>query len=116
MPGCMRFRVAPEIFQRFPDAFIGVVAARGVSNEVPVPAARATLCAAAQEARERLSGVDLGAHPFIARWRDAFRAAGLNPNKYRSSVESLLARVLKGDMLPALAPAVDLANAISLRY
>ncbi len=112
----MRFRVAAEIFERFPDACVAVVAATEVANDTPVEAVRALLRAAEREARERLGPDDLKAHPFIARWREAFRALDLNPNKYRSSVEALLARVLKGDELPALSPAVDLVNAVSLRY
>ncbi len=112
----MRFRVAPEIFERFPDACVAVVAATDVDNGAPVEAVRDVLHAAQREARERLGADDLKAHPFIARWREAFRALDLNPNKYRSSVEALLARVLKGDELPTLSPAVDLVNAVSLRY
>ena len=112
----MRFRVASEVFERFPEACVAVVAATGVANGAPVEAVRALPWAAEQEARERLNSDDLKAHPFIARWREAFRALDLNPNKYRSSVEALLARVLKGDELPALSPAVDLVNAVSLRY
>ncbi len=113
----MLFRVSPDIFARFPDVFIAVVAADGVPNGAPVAAVEAELRLAEREAHERLTetGVDLQAHPFIARWRDAFRAAGINPNKYRSSVEALLARVQKGSDVPALSPAVDLANAVSLR-
>ncbi|MDQ2830703.1 MAG: tyrosine--tRNA ligase, partial [Chloroflexota bacterium] len=113
----MLFRVSPDIFARFPDVFIAVVAADGVPNGAPVAAVEAELRMAEREARERLTetGVDLQAHPFIARWRDAFRTAGINPNKYRSSVEALLTRVQKGSDLPALSPAVDLANAVSLR-
>jgi len=113
----MLFRVSSDIFARFPDVFIAVVAADGVPNGAPVAAVEAELCMAEREAHERLTetGVDLQAHPFIARWRDAFRTAGINPNKYRSSVEALLTRVQKGSDLPALSPAVDLANAVSLR-
>ncbi len=113
----MLFRVSPDIFARFPDVFIAVVAADGVPNGAPVAAVEAELRLAEREAHERLTetGVDLQAHPFIARWRDAFRAAGINPNKYRSSVEALLTRVQKGSDVPALSPAVDLANAVSLR-
>jgi len=113
----MLFRVSPDIFARFPDVFIAVVAADGVPNGAPVAAVEVELRLAEREAHERLTetGVDLQAHPFIARWRDAFRAAGINPNKYRSSVEALLTRVQKGSDVPALSPAVDLANAVSLR-
>ncbi len=113
----MLFRVAPEVFQRFPALFIAVVAADGAPNEAPVPAAEAELRAATGEARERLvgTGVNLQDHPFIARWRETFRALGLNPNKYRGSIEALLTRVQKGSEPPSLSPAVDLANAVSLR-
>jgi DNA/RNA-binding domain of Phe-tRNA-synthetase-like protein len=112
----MRFSIAPEVFERFPDAFIGVVAAADVPNDAPAAGAAAELRAATAEARERLAGVDLSTHPFIARWRAAFKSVGLSPSKYRSSVEALLTRVLKGNDVPTLSPAVNLANAVSLRY
>ena len=111
----MRFRVAPEVFERFPDACVGGVVAFDVHNSEPGPAVADALRAAEAEARERLGADDLKAHPFIARWREAYRAMGLNPNTYKGSVEALLARVLKGGTLPTLSLAVDLANAVSLR-
>ena len=112
----LRFRLAPEFLQLFPDAFIAVVAASGVPNDAPVAAIEEGLRAAEAEARRRLDGTEPAAHPFIARWREAFKRAGVNPIKHKSSVEALLTRVHKGGALPALSPAVDLANTISLRY
>lgn len=112
----MRFRIAPDVFDRFPDACVAVVAAAGVANDKVVPATQQLLRAAEGELRERLADGDLKVHPFIARWRDAFSALGWNPNKHKSSVEALLGRVLKGGSVPALSPAVDLANTVSLRY
>ncbi len=111
----MRFRVAPEVFERFPDVYIAVVAATGVVNGSSLPTATAEVRGAETEVRARLTAGDLVAHPFIARWREAFKTVGSPPSKYKSSVEALLGRVLKGDSLPDLSPVVDLANAVSLR-
>jgi DNA/RNA-binding domain of Phe-tRNA-synthetase-like protein len=40
----------------------------------------------------------------------------MNPNKYPSSLEALLKRVVKGSELPHVNPLVDLVNGLSLKY
>jgi DNA/RNA-binding domain of Phe-tRNA-synthetase-like protein len=55
-------------------------------------------------------------HPHVAAWRAAYSAFGAKPSRYRSSVEALTARVLKGEELPAVGQLVDLSNAISVRF
>ncbi len=54
--------------------------------------------------------------PRIKAWRDAYRAFGAKPSEYRSSVEAMARRVLRGDALPAINALVDIGNVISLRY
>ena len=52
----------------------------------------------------------------IVDWREAYRAFGMKPSSYRSSIESLLRRVLQGKELPSISPIVDLYNVVSLRH
>jgi DNA/RNA-binding domain of Phe-tRNA-synthetase-like protein len=54
-------------------------------------------------------------HPAVRAIRKLFRAAGCDPTRYRPSSEALLRRVLKTGELPAISPAVDLNNILSLR-
>lgn len=107
---------APEVFARFPKLRIGVVVARGVDNAMPRPELVVALRAAEERARRALSGVELAAHPAIAPWRAAYRAFGAQPKKHRSSLESLLRRVLAGEAIRPIHPLVDLYNRISLDH
>lgn len=54
-------------------------------------------------------------HPHIAAWRTAYRAFGAKPSRYPCSAESLLARVLRRQPLPAINAATDAYNAVSVR-
>ncbi|HPS78629.1 MAG TPA: phenylalanine--tRNA ligase beta subunit-related protein, partial [Thermoanaerobaculaceae bacterium] len=66
------------------------------------------------EARARLSLESLAQHPTVAGVRALFRQAGCDPTRYRPSSEALLRRVLKGEDLPDIFPAVDLNNLLSV--
>ena len=68
------------------------------------------------EIRRTLSLDSLTAHPRIAAWREAYRAFGAKPSKFRSSIESLVRRVLRGKPLPTINALVDIGNLLSLRY
>ena len=58
--------------------------------------------------------VDPKTHPNLAVWRNAFASRGWTPSKYLSSVEALVRRLAKGDDMPRINAAVNLANSVSL--
>lgn len=60
---------------------------------------------------EKLSEIE----PF-ASWRKVFGAMGLQPSKYRSSVEALVRRALKASLPTTGVPVVDIYNAASVRF
>lgn len=66
------------------------------------------------EVRARWTLETLAQQPTVAAVRALFRQAGCDPTRYRPSSEALLRRVLKGDDLPAILPAVDLNNLLSI--
>ncbi len=114
----MQFAVAPEVFALTPRPCFGVV----VAKSVQAAAAGAERQAADLLREEALSfaaaheGEDVREHPHIAVWREVFRAVGVNPSRYPSSVEALARRVQKRPELASINPVVDLVNALSLRY
>jgi DNA/RNA-binding domain of Phe-tRNA-synthetase-like protein len=110
------FEIAADVFARVPHARFAAVVAHGVENAQPNAAAEAFLSKAVQETVERFNSSDPKAHPAIAIWRETFRTLGWSPSTYLSSVEALVRRSVKGNPPPHINPAVDLANAISLRY
>jgi tyrosyl-tRNA synthetase len=112
----VRFRIDAELLHRFPDICIGLVVAIGVENSRRAPAIGTLLRESEFGARNRYSGPEGMDDPSIVVWREAFTALDMSPNKYKTSVEALTSRAVKGTPLPDLNPAVDLANALSLKY
>lgn len=52
----------------------------------------------------------------VRAWRDAFRALGIDPARYRPSAEALLRRILQRKPLGWINAAVDLNNFLSIQY
>jgi tyrosyl-tRNA synthetase len=117
----MEFRVAANVFELFPDYCVGGVIAYDLDNSRAGEEAYRLLQTVMAEVRAKFTPANEGdnpvtAHPYISAWREAFRHAGIKPGEYLTSVEALLRRVAKGQDLPSISPAVDLANAVSLKY
>lgn len=112
----MRFRILDEVFDRFPTYCVGLVVAENIAQTRSVAAITALLRGAEQQLVEQLDGRATKDLPAISCWHRAFSAAGISPARFKTSVEALATRVRKGDPVPAINPAVDLANALSLRY
>jgi len=64
--------------------------------------------------RTILKGLPIAEHPTVRSVRTLFRNAGCDPTRYRPSSEALARRVSKGEPLPAILPAVDLNNILSV--
>ena len=112
----MQFVIAPEVFAALPTACFGVVAVKGAK---PGPAAeeiRRRLAEAVESCTAALEGVAIKQAPEIVPYREAFRALGINPNKYPCAIEALLTRIAKGKGMPSINPLVDFGNAVSLRH
>jgi len=109
----MYFQHSAQIWRDFPALVPGVMAARGITADVPVPARAAEFTTVAAS---RLSGSTESERPEIQAWRRAFARMGLKPTQYRCASESLLRRLRKEGTLPHLHPLVDLCNAASVAY
>ncbi len=109
-------RVAPAIFESFPEVRIGVVAFEAARNDRPDPELAALLERESAAVAGRLGPAPLIEHPRIAPWREAYRRFGAKPKEHPSSIENLLRRAAKGQPLRPINPLVDLYNAVSLRH
>ncbi len=112
----MDFQIDDSIWSLYPELHIGVVVARGIDNTAAQaePMAARLMQQVAQSAQE-LGDHDIAVHPAITPWREAYRAFGAKPAKYRSSIESLL-RSTRAGSLRSINPLVDLYNTISLKH
>jgi DNA/RNA-binding domain of Phe-tRNA-synthetase-like protein len=111
-----KYSVQTSIFERFPGYVRGVVVAHGVANG-PAPDELVQLLRdAEQRVRSRLDLEHLTEDPRIKAWRDAYRSFGAKPSEYRSSVEAMARRALRGDAVPSINALVDIGNVISLSH
>lgn len=109
----MEFRIAPEVLDIFPDFCVGGVVALGVNNRVNAVEA---LRRAEAEAAASLAARPIEEEPAFFAWRRAFTTVGIEPERFPQAGEALLRRVAQGEVLPSISAAVDLGNAVSLRY
>lgn len=114
----MYFEVSKEVFDKMPEFTVGVVAVQGIDNTKDVPAITEMLDKYAEECRRyfEASGNKAKDDPCVTPYREAFRAIGVNPNRYACAIEALMDRIAKGKGMPHINPAVDLGNAVSLKY
>ncbi len=110
------YSIAGEIFTRFPGYMRGVVLGFDVTNG-PSPDELVGLQRDAEASlRTRLSADAVAEHPHIKAWREAYRAFGAKPSEYRSSVEAMARRVVRGESIPSINALVDVGNVVSLRH
>lgn len=112
----MKFIVTPDIFEKLPDLYVGVVVAKEVDNSQDYPKINKLLNKYMSFSQEKFEGVNVKQNEEIIPYREAFRKIGINPNRYPCSAEALFKRLSKGKDLPHINPLVDLNNAISLKY
>jgi DNA/RNA-binding domain of Phe-tRNA-synthetase-like protein len=112
----MVFTVTDEVFHIYPESLVGIVVAREIDNQGEH--SEITDLLKQQEAKvvEAFLATTLAEHPRIVGWREAYKKFGAKPQKYYSSVESLVRRVLSGQSVPSINKLVNLYNAISLKY
>ncbi|MCL6479274.1 MAG: hypothetical protein K6T65_12850 [Peptococcaceae bacterium] len=112
----MKFIVDDRVFEALPEVCFGVVVARDLDNRTGRPQVNELLDRSMEQVREKFAGQNLKEHPDLICYREAFQKIGINPNKFPCSVEALTSRVVKGGSLPDINGAVNLVNAVSLKY
>ena len=115
VPGLI-YRISPEIFVKYPGYARGVVLVFNVHNGPSPDGLVGMLRAAEAQVRGQVNFDTIAEHPRIKPWRDAYKSFGAKPSEYRSSVEAMTRRVLRGDSLPSINALVDIGNLISLKH
>ncbi len=112
----MKFIVDEEVFKKLDDYCVGVVVAYNVNNSEPNTDIANLLDEEVKKAFAELSDVNLKEHPQLLLYRNAMQAVDINPNRFPCSIEAMLKRVQKGNLLPSVNAIVDLNNYISVKY
>ena len=112
----MKFIVADEVFEKIPDAIFGTIVAKGIDNSVIPKGVDALLKENIAACEAFYEGKKVKESDEVVCYREAMRTLGFNPNKYMCSIEALLTRISKKKGFPSINGAVDLGNAVSLKY
>ena len=112
----MKFEIAKEVFDLLPNGYFGIVAVKGMDNTREIPELEAMLQANIEVCEKDFEGIKVKNADDIVPYREAFRAMGINPNRYMCSIEALLDRIAKGKGFPHINAIVDLGNAVSIKY
>lgn len=112
----MKFKIEPDVFEKFPGLILGVVFANQVDNEGEDTEVLQLIREKEKEIRANYNTETLSQIPRIESWRRAYSSFGAKPKKYKSSVESLYRMILKGVDLRHINKIVDIYNCISLKY
>lgn len=109
----MDIRIEDTIRQAAPGLLVVAIEA-DVTNGETSEELWALLNRAAVDIRDITELPDINRRPGIRATRDAYKALGKEPNRYRPSAEALCRRVVKGMELYRINALVDLINLVSL--
>ena len=112
----MKFHIDPAILARYPGLHIGVVIAKGISNQGTPADVLPKLRGEETRIRQAYSTETLSQQPKIEVWRKTYQSFGAKPKEHRSSVENLYRLVLQGVQLRHINALVDIYNLISLKH
>ncbi|MFC2661675.1 MAG: B3/4 domain-containing protein, partial [Eubacterium sp.] len=112
----LKFEVEGEVFKLLPEYIVGIVTVDGIDNHGENGEIEELLSCAVSECSSAFEGIKAKKADEVQPYREAFRKIGINPNRYMCSIEALIDRISKGKGMPHINPAVDLGNAVSLKY
>lgn len=110
----MKFVIEKAIFEKFPDVTIGVVVAKGIDNSKNQTEIIKMVHGIQEKVKDDFDGKPIFEDATVGAWRRVYKDFGAQ--KYRSSIEALVKRSTKGDLLGSINNLVDLYNYISLKY
>lgn len=110
----IRISVEDTIREKCPDLRIAVIECP-VKNSDHSPELWKQIDLFCEKFRTRYNLEDINKRPAIRETRQAYKALGKDPNRYRPSAEALCRRICKGMPLYRINTLVDLINLVSLR-
>lgn len=109
-----RATVDEAVFALRPDYRVMLLAVSGIEPGASDDASEALLQEAETHARETLASMAVTEVPHVAAWREAYKAFGTKPQRFRNSMEALMRRAQNG--LPRINRLTDIYNAISVMH
>ena len=111
----MEFTINREIFKKVPNLKVGIIVIGNADNTADIgDFVEVEYAEIAGKASAKFDGVELAEYTVIKKWREVYR--GFGEKKARSSIESLIRRVVSGKGLYSINPLVDIYNLASLKF
>lgn len=111
-----KFRIEQPVLDLFPEVRIGILICQGIDNRIKAADRYAAYLAEAQQQAQKYVGAEVFTeNPVVETWREAFRQFKTKKGA-RCSIEALLKRASKGEVLGTINPLVDIYNGVSLQY
>jgi DNA/RNA-binding domain of Phe-tRNA-synthetase-like protein len=111
-----RFSVAPEVFALAPSYRRRTLFAMGSQASADERLIAEWLGDAVNAVRATYGSDDVPLNSTVAQWRSVFRDTGVNPGKFRSSLEATLRRAVDGQLKPLGLALVDVGTIATLRH
>ncbi|MFT8321515.1 MAG: phenylalanine--tRNA ligase beta subunit-related protein [Bacillus sp. (in: firmicutes)] len=112
----MELSIQKELKSIIPDLKIGFITYKNI-EVIPSPQMIKGRLQLFQEAIYfDLEDANVNDIPSIKEWRQIFKAAGKDPNRYRHSAEALFRRIKKQNYLQPINSSIDLNNFFSLQF
>jgi DNA/RNA-binding domain of Phe-tRNA-synthetase-like protein len=110
----MQITLSPQIIQACPQLQIGIILCE-VQNSLPNPQLWEEINQAAADFKASYSVEQINKISAILATRQAYKALGKDPNRYRPSAEALCRRIMRDMDLYRINTLVDLINLLSIR-
>jgi DNA/RNA-binding domain of Phe-tRNA-synthetase-like protein len=112
----LEIQVSAEICELIPDFKIGVIEYKNITVGDSPQMVKGRLQLFQESIFFELENKQPSDLPGIKEWRNIFKKAGKDPNRYRPSVEALFRRIQRQNYLSSIHSAIDINNFFSLQY
>lgn len=110
-----KFIAEESFFELFPDAKLGVLLIKNMKNGESPDEIKDLLIESNNEAHSHITNPKFSDNPIIKEWREAYQKFKTK-KKARASIEALLKRVEKDNIVGPINTLVDIYNSASLKY
>lgn len=112
----MEFKIEKSVFEKFPNLVVAVVIVKDFDNSKNREESVKILRNEEKNLRSKYKIEALLKNKCVATYCDAFKNFGVDPDKFLPAHLALSKRVVEGFDLPDINPAVNIYNALSIKY
>lgn len=107
----IKISICPKIIASYPEVAVGCIVIKNLNNIVTTATIPANYIESGIH-NNKITLQNIVNYPTISAWRDLYKTCNVKPKTYKSSIESLLRRIIE-HKYNSISPVVDLYNYIS---